>query len=40
MNGLKYYIIYMKSYIFLRKFEISDISTKNKKLNKKRTRAD
>ena len=37
MNELKYYIIYMKSYIYLRKFLIFP---KNKKLNKKRSRAD
>ena len=33
MNGLKYCIIYMKSYIFLRKFLIFP---KNKKMNKKK----
>ena len=37
MNGLKYYIIYMNSYIFPMKFLIFP---KNKKLDKKRTRAD
>ena len=37
MNGLKYCIIYMKSYIFFRKFMIFP---KNKKLNIKKNRAD
>ena len=37
MDELKYYIIYMKSYIFFRKFLIFP---KNKKLNKKNTIPD
>ena len=37
MNGLKYCIIYMKSYILFRKCLIFP---KNKKLNTKKTRAD